>query len=114
MRLIVFIFLGSLLGCNTTSNPACTWNTYECLARVEAIKPLNSQSDSLYSVELKFNNSSLQNQPQYLEELQKVKITARFLKENRIKLGNKYKFSVSEKIEGNCPSPVVTFHHHLK
>ena len=96
------------------TNPACEWQTFETLGKVTEISTLDKNGKDLLSVKMKFNGSSLKNEPQYLEQLQSIDIDSAFIARNKIRVGLKYKFTVHEAILGNCESPVITFHHNLK
>jgi len=109
----LFPFLLLLIGCNH-ENPACDWQSYESLAKVKSVEPYEEDGKTFYSVALQFNNSSLKNEIQYLEKLQDIKIDQTMFERNRIQVGFKYKFTVNEKLSGNCKSPIITFHHNLK
>ena len=114
VRNIIYLFLlVGFFGCSQ-SNPACDWQSFESLGKITEVKPYVENGDTLYSVAMKFNNSSLKNETQYLEKLQDLKIDKIILERNRIQTGMKYKFTVSEKLSGNCKAPIITFHHNLK
>lgn len=111
LLLVVGILIG-LVGCKQGSQP-CDWQEYDVLAKVTEINPKVVEGDTLYSVKLQFNGSSLKKEPQYLEQLQNLKIDKAFIARNKIRVGLRYKYSINEVVSGNCNSPIVSFHHQL-
>jgi hypothetical protein len=113
-RIFQILLLATVfLSCKTSTKP-CDWQEYEAKARVQSIEQFVENGDTLYSIGLKFNSSSLKEEIQYLEKLQNVRITKETMKRNSISLGLKYGFIVNDALNGNCKTPVVSFQHNLR
>ena len=63
---------------------------------------------------LRHFNFEQQDEIQYLEKLQNVKITKETMQRNSIKLGLKYGFIVNDALNGNCKTPIISFQHNLR
>jgi len=109
----ILLLVIAFSSCKTSTKP-CDWQEYEAKARVQSIEQFVQNGDTLYSVGLKFNSSSLKDEIQYLEKLQNVKITKETMQRNSIKLGLKYGFIVNDALNGNCKTPIISFQHNLR
>ncbi len=97
--------------CNSEQSGPCEWAVSRVEAEVIAINPqgTNQEGDSLFQVLVKFDGSSYSNETQDLGELRDINFTRELLTKNRIRLGNRYKSTVSETTSGNCQSPILSF-----
>lgn len=113
-RFLVAAAIGCLAmhaACNqqpATGGP-CDYDTYEN-TKAEVVAITTSKDDpDLLSVELKFNASTLQSEPQYLEDFREVRIDSAYLKANSIRIGRVYNTTVSEIKSGTCTPLIVSF-----
>lgn len=106
------------LGCRQSSEP-CEYEIYPVEARIISIEPYKEVNDTtqLYHIILRFNQSNLAIQNQWLEDWLpgvKGKTNAEFLNRNKIKEGNIYPGTVSELKTGNCQPLYVSFDYYFK
>mgnify|MGYP003340238990 FL=1 len=102
-----------ITGCKQDAGP-CDYYQYEALAKVVSIEAYNKDSKKLYHVGLKFNNSSLKQEIQYLDEIKEIEIDDAFLNRNKIQKGFSYQALVSEIKEGDCTPLFISFNHQFK
>ena len=120
MKIFFFLPLLSVLlsGCLPKNGP-CEYDITEIQAKIISIEPYKNKADStqLYHIILRFNESNLAKQDQFLEDWVpriKGKTGASFLENNNITVGDIYPGTVSEKKSGNCQPVYVSFNNYFK
>jgi len=110
MKGLTIVALSFFAACSQKSGP-CEWDFMRVEAEVTNIEAfsVNEAGDSLYHVMMKFNGSVYSNKEQFMEELRDIDITRDVLRKNNIRIGNRYKATVSEIRSGNCKSPILSF-----
>ena len=100
---------GFLAGCGNTNSGPCDYDIKKFKATITGIEGYVENGDSLFHIIVEFDVSTLAHAPQRMDELREIKVDRGMLSRNPFRIGTIYTGTVSEKLTGECVSPIISF-----